>query len=246
MLSFVTTIARSLLLALTLAALAAGCAPTLSRSAAEDDVIAVTGSGRFNASPDVAVLTLGVDASGPALAEVTADAGRRMTAVLARVKSFGVADADIATVVYSVEPRMAPMAPIDPGRRDEPPRIVGYRVTNVVQVAVRKISDAAPILDAAVAAGANTVRGIRFTLADPSAAHAQARAEAVRDALAKARQLATAAGVTLGPVLSIRESGGPPQFAPMRALATRPDMPAIEPGQLEVTVSVDLRQAIQR
>jgi uncharacterized protein YggE len=246
MLSFVTTLARSLLTALALAALAAGCAPGMARPSVEDDVIAVTGSGRFSASPDTAVLTLGVEATAATLGEATGDAGRRMTAVVARVKSFGVADADIATVVYSVDPRMAPMAPMDPTRRDEAPRIVGYRVTNVVQVTVRKISDAGPILDAAVPAGANTVRGVRFTLADPSAAQSQARAEAVRDALAKARQLATAAGMTLGPVLSIREGGSVPQFVPMRAMATRPDAPPIEPGQLEVTVSVDLRQAIQR
>jgi uncharacterized protein YggE len=232
---------RSLLVA-ALAILSAGCAGRMAAPGVEDDVIAVTGVGRFSAAPDTALLTLGVDSNAATLAEATGDAARRMTAVVARVKSFGVADADIATVSYSVDPRMAPA---DPMRRDEPPRIVGYHVGNVAQVTVRKLADAGPILDAAVTAGANTVRGIRFTLADPATAQSQARASAVADALAKARQLASAAGVKLGPVLSIRESSVS-QPIPMRAMAARAESTPIEPGQLEVTVSVDLRQAIQR
>lgn len=222
--------------------LAAGCAPRMAGPGVEDDVISVTGTGRFSAAPDAALLTLGVDANAATLAEATGDAARRMTAVVARVKSFGVADADIATVAYSVDPRMAPS---DPTRRDEPPRIVGYHVANVAQVTVRKLPDAGPILDAAVSAGANTVRGIRFTLVDPSAAQSQARASAVADALAKARQLAGAAGVKLGPVLSIRESAVS-QPIPMRAMSIRAEATPVEPGQLEVTVAVDLRVAIQR
>jgi uncharacterized protein YggE len=164
-----------------------------------------------------------------------------MSAVVARIKALGIADADIATVAYSVDPRTAPT---DPARR-EPPRIVGYYVSNLAQVTVRKLADAGPILDAAVVAGANAVRGIRFTLADSSTAQAQARKNAVADALAKARELSAAAGVTLGPVLAIRESGALPPV-PMRAMALRMESTPIEPGQLEVAVTIELRQAIAR
>jgi uncharacterized protein YggE len=230
------------LLVLGLMVLAAGCASRMAAPGVEDDVIAVTGVGKFSAAPDVALITLGVDSNAATLGHATADAARRMSAVLARVKSFGVADADITTVAYSVDPRMAPS---DPSRRDEPPRIVGYHVANIAQVTVRKLADAGPILDAAVAAGANTVRGIRFTLADPSAAQSQARASAVADALGKARQLAAAAGIRLGPVLSIRESTVS-QPVPFRAMTARAEATPIEAGQLDVVVSVDLRQAIQR
>ena len=241
MLSCMPRLTRSLLV-VALGLLAAGCVTRLAGPGAEDDVLSVTGVGRFSAAPDTAQLTLGVVSQAATLAEATGDAARRMGAVMARVKSFGVADADITTVVYSVDPRMAPM---DPARRDEPPRIVGYQVTNIAQVSVRKLADAGPILDAAVAAGANSVRGIRFTLANPDAAQAQARAQAVADALAKTRQLASAAGVRLGPVLSIRETTIS-QPIPMRAMALRAEATPIEPGQLDVVVSVELRQAIQR
>lgn len=206
-----------------------------------DYAIVVSGTGRVSVAPDTALLMLGVESQAPTLAEATADAARRMSAVVARINALGIADADIATVAYSVDPRTAPT---DAARRD-PPRIVGYYVSNLAQVTVRKLADAGPILDAAVAAGANAVRGIRFTLADSSKAQAEARKLAVADALAKARELAAAAGVTLGPVLTIRESGALPAV-PMRAMALRAESTPIEPGQLEVAVTIELRQAIQR
>ena len=221
--------------------LTAGCVTTVTGLDVPGNAIVVNGTGRISVAPDIALLTLGVESQAATLAEATADAARRMSAVVARIKALGVPDADITTVAYSVDPRMAP---IDPARRD-PPRLVGYQVTNLAQVTVRKPADAGSILDGAVAAGANAVRGIRFTLADSSAAQAEARKQAVADALAKARQLATAGGVTLGPVLTIRESGGPAPV-PMRAMSFGAVSTPIEPGQLDVTVTIELRQAIQR
>lgn len=224
------------------ALLAAGCVTTVASLEGPVDVIVVNGNGRVNVAPDIGVLMLGVEAQAPTLEEATADAARRMTAVVERVKALGVAAADLATVAYTVDPRMTPP---DPARRD-PPRIVGYHVTNLVQVTVRRLGDTGRILDAAVAAGANAVRGIRFTLADPSGAEAEARTRAVADALARARGLAAAAGVTLGPVVAIREGGASPPVPMMRTMVLRTESTPIEPGQLDVVVTVELRQAIRR
>ena len=221
--------------------LAAGCVTTVAGLDAPGNAIVITGTGRVSVAPDIALLTLGVESQARTLGEATSDAARRMSAVVARIKAFGVADSDIATVAYSVDPRLAPS---DPARREEPPRIVGYHVTNVAQVSVRKLPDAGPILDAAVAAGANTVRGIRFTLADPAPTQAQARKNAVADALAKTHQIASAANVKLGDVLTIRESTTS-QPVPMRTMALRAESTPIEPGQLEVVVTIELRQAIR-
>jgi uncharacterized protein YggE len=220
----------------------AGCVTTVGDLDLSSNAITVSGTGRVNAAPDTALLTLGVESQAPTLGAATADAARRMSAVVARIKAMGVADADITTVSFSVDPRMAPS---DPARREEPPRIIGYHVTNLAQVAVRKLPDAGPILDAAVAAGANAVRGIRFMLADPASAQSRARAAAVADALARARELAAAAGLKLGQVLAIRDTGGAPPI-PVRGMALRAEATPIEPGQLEVIVSVELQQAIQR
>lgn len=226
-----------------LALLAAGCVTTVANVDLPTNLITVTGTGRVEATPDTALLTLGVESRAATLADAAADAARRMSAVLTRVKAMGIADRDIATVFYNVEPRMAPM---DPAHRDEPPRIVGYQVSNIARVTVRDPAQAGPVLDAAVAAGANAVRGIQFTLADTAKAQADARARAVADAIAKARELAAAAALKLGDVVAIRELGVSSPIPMPRAALLRMDATPIESGQLEVVVTVELRQAIQR
>ena len=221
-----------------MAGLLAGCAGTLD-AAETRRVITVTGTGTVSVRPDVAVVTLGAEARRPALAEAVADVGGRMTAVLARLQALGIADRDVRTVTYAIEPRAA-----SPRPDDDPPRITAYHVANIVQVKVRKLDGAAALIEAAITAGANTVRGIAFTVEDPSPAQTEARALAVRDAASRARSIADAAGVTLGAVLSITESGGVrPVAARMDAMAMSAPGP-VQAGQLDVVVTVEARYEI--
>ena len=105
--------------------------------------------------------------------------------------------------------------------------MTGYQVTNQVKCGWRISASWAPALDALVAAGANQINGMNFSIHDPAALLAEARAEAVADARAKAETYAKAAGVTLGPILSISENGngGPRPMvfaAPMAKAASVP------------------------
>jgi uncharacterized protein YggE len=205
--------------------------------------ITVTGTGRVSVRPDTALVQVGAEARAPLLAEATAEVARRTTAVLARVRELGVEERDIRTVSYAVEPVMSP--PRDP--QSPPPRIAGYHVVNVVELRIRRLDAAGAVLDGAVAAGANVVRALHFTLADPSAAEADARARAVRDAAEQARQLAEAAGVRLGPLRSLTEGGGGPAPRVMsygRMLSTAAPGP-VEAGQLEVVVTVQARYGVE-
>jgi uncharacterized protein len=96
-------------------------------------------------------------------------------------------------------------------------------------------------VDAAVAAGANTVSALQFTVSDPSVAGRAARARAVALAAAKAGELAAAAGVPLGEVLSIEEDAGPRPI-PFQSATLRAGGPGpVEAGELEVVVSVVAR-----
>jgi uncharacterized protein YggE len=160
-----------------------------------------------------------------------------MRDLIARVKALGVSDADVRTAVYVVEPVAEPRQPGDTGAV----RIVGYRVTNVVQVRARGVDRLGAIADAAVGAGANVVRNIQFTIDDPSRAEAEARALAVRDAATKAAQVASAAGVKLGRLLSATESSAGRPVPRMTMQMAGP----VEPGQLEVSISVEARYAIE-
>jgi uncharacterized protein YggE len=225
---------------LAVALLGAGCAATL-ETADTRRGITVTGTGTVSLAPDLALVTLGAESRQPALADAVADTGRRMTAVVARLKALGVADRDIRTVTYTIEPRAA-----GPRPGDEPPRITAYHVANIVQVKWRRLDAVAAVVDAAMAAGATTVRGIAFTVEDPAAAQAEARALAVRDAAARARRIAEAAGVTLGEVLAITEGGGVRPLVGRMATAAFEAAGPVEPGQLEIVVTVEARYAIGR
>jgi uncharacterized protein YggE len=216
------------------------------RAAGAPPTIMVQGTGKVGVRPDIAVAVVGVEARAPKLADATADVARRMTAVLGGVKALGVADRDLTTVAYSVEPLTAPQTRAD----EQPPRIAGYRVANAVQIKVRKLDDLGRVLEAALGAGANTLRGLHFTVDDPAAAEAEARARAVRDATAKARQLADAAGVKLGDLVFLSEGVAPPRpvFREFSRAAMAPAMAPgpVETGEQDITVTVEAHFSISR
>jgi len=201
--------------------------------------IAVTGIGRVTARPDTGTIDVGAEARAPQLADASARVDRTMREVLARVKALGVTDADVRTIVYQIDPIAESRAP-----RDDAVQIVGYRVANVVQVRAREVARLGPIADAAVGAGANIVRNIQLTIDDPARYEAEARALAMRDAAARGGQLAAAAGVKLGRLISVREQSSPP-VRPLPRMVLQSAAGPVEPGQMEVSVSVDARYAIE-
>jgi uncharacterized protein YggE len=227
-----TRVATAVLIALV--ALLSGRASAVAADA--PPTISVTGTGRIGVRPDTALVTVGAEARAATLADATADVSRRMTAVVARAKALGVQEADITTVTYSVEPIAAPRR-----TEDEGTKIIAYRATNVVRLRLRALDAAGRILDETVAAGANVVRGVQFTVAEPGPVEARARAEAVRDARERAQQLAAAAGVKLVELVWLGEGAGarplPEPVYRMTAVSAGP----IEPGQMEITVTVEAR-----
>lgn len=205
-------------------------------------LISVRGTGRVAVKPDTAVVRVGAEARAPALAPATADVARRSAAVIERVKALGVAERDITTVAYAIDPIAAPR------RTDEDPtRIVAYRVANVVEVKIRDLAAVGRILDESIAAGANTISGLQFTLDDPAPAEAQARTIAVKDAASTARQLAAAAGVGVGELVSLTEDAARRPVGPMPRLAAesaRLSVGPVESGQVEVVVNVEAQYLI--
>lgn len=203
--------------------------------------VAVTATGRTTASPDMALVTLGAEARAATLAQATAEVARRMTAVLARARALGIPEADIATAAYSVEPVMTP-----PRTGEEPMQITGYRASSLVRLTLRQLDGIGRALDDLVSAGANAVRGVQFALADPGRAEARARENAVREATARAEQLAAAAGRRLGALIWLGEGAmarpWPDQFLRTTQMAIPAMAPGpVEPGQLEIAVTVDAR-----
>ena len=131
----------------------------------------------------------------------------------------------------------------DNGSRNDttPVQVSGYEAGNTVSVTVRDLSKLGQLLDAVVAEGANDFNGLQFGLQDNQAALEQARKDAVSDAMARAQQLADAAGVKLGKVVSMSETSQ--GFRPMEMRSAQMksmDMP-IETGEVDVSAQVSLQ-----
>lgn len=202
--------------------------------------IFVSGTGKVRIKPNIATASIGVDITAGTLAEATNQANTKMNAIIARLKGMGIEEKDIQTTSYTIHPITQQPRP------GVTPAITGYRVNNQVSITIRKIDDTGKVLDAVVAAGANNIYGISFGVDDPKPYQEQARAAAVKAAQDKAAQLAKAANVTLGKVVSISEGAAMPQpmfrAAPM-AVSAEASVP-VETGELEITVSVEMRFAI--
>ena len=172
------------------------------------------------------------DTAGAAMGQVSTEAA----ALIAALEEQGVEARDIQTAQLSVGPGWS--------RYDSNERtITGFEARNTVRVRVRDLDGLGGILDQVLSVGANTFNGLSFELQDPSAAEAEARVAAVRDAMAKADQLRAAAEVTLGAVLSLSEGGEGPR-PEMFAAARSADVP-IAAGELLVTARVSLRFALE-
>lgn len=229
--------------ALTLLALASLALPGCTSAAAtspgpvEPPGITARATGTVAATPDTATVVLGVQTrDGSAQAALAANS-ERAAAVIGVLQRAGVAPADVRTSQLAVYPTTAPTG-----------RITGYEVSNQVTATLRDIAAAGTVIDQAAAAAGDAIRvqSIEFSVADESAARAQARADAVRRAIAQAQQLAEAAGVTLGPVRSIVEVAGEPPL-PYRAEAADAHAQAavpLEPGTQELAVTVEVVHAI--
>jgi uncharacterized protein YggE len=205
----------------------------------EPPSVTVMGSATVAAPPDTAEVSAGVVTQAPTPAAALARNSAAMELVLRAVAAAGVADRDVQTTGLQVVPQRAQP---EPGRR-EPPDIVGYEVVNVVRIRVRDLGRLGGLLDAVVGQGANAMRGIEFSVADPAPLLRQARARAIADAREKADTYAAAAGVKLGRVLWIRDATqGPPR--PMPRVMAAQAVP-IAPGEQEVEVSVSVTYAIE-
>lgn len=210
-------------------------APVPALAADEAARITVTGEGRVDAAPDMATVSLGVVTQGTTAAEAMAANAIQLSAVLERLKTSGIEERDIQTSGLSLNPNWQQT------ETDPTPRIVGYQATNMLTVRVRALDRLGAVLDLTIADGANNFNGLTFGLSDPAPALNEARKRAVADAQARARLLTEAAGLTLGPVVSISEGGGfggPQPMYRMDAAAASP-VP-VAAGEVSTVASVTM------
>jgi len=212
----------------------------------------VSGEGKVLAVPDIATFSFGViSEGGDDLQALQSQNIEKLNKTITFLKDNGVAEEDIQTSGYNVNPRYQYF-----DCRSEickPPSIIGYEVTQRVRVRVREINTAGLLLSGVVDQGANNVSSLNFEIEEPIAYENQARQEAIAKAKSQAEATADAGGFRLGKLISIDESNmGMPMMARMESFDVANDQaeefkvaPTIEPGSNEVVVQVTLRYEIK-
>ncbi len=212
----------------------------------------VNGVGTVVTEPDITNLSLGVEARASTVTVARDQAAVAMTAIVAFLTSNGVAERDIRTLSFNISPQYTFRERLEDGLRTNERVLTGYQVTNTLSVKVRDLDQTGAILDGVVKAGGDLVRvnGISFTVDDPSPLKVQARELAVQEAMKKAQELATLAGVGLGQLIFISETSSTPIFNQVEArgdfaLASSFTATPISGGETQIQVSVQVVFAIQ-
>ncbi len=217
---------------LPLALILSGCGTLPGRT---ERTVAVTGQGKVVVPPDTVVVVLGVQTRGAAVGPTVAENNRAAEKVVQAVTDLGVAPEDVQTTNFNISTQP---------RYDEfgnPTEDVTYWVDNQVTVTLHDIAALSDMLGNALASGANSVQGITYTVADPAAALEPARKEALNDAQHQAEQLASASGMSLGPIHTVSESSGGavPGLKAYGGAETPPGSGVpTSPGTLEFTVQL--------
>lgn len=193
-------------------------------------------------TPDRVYIDLGVTTQGEKSELAASENATRLSAVIAAAKRVTGGGAQLTTTAYSISPNYN--YPRDGGT----PAVVGYTVSNVVEVRLDDLQKIGRVIDAATQAGSNNVQSIRFTLRDEEAPRRDALREAALTARQDAATLATALGLRVVGVLSVTDQSPPvmpvyPMEGGLRtyaqANAVRAPTP-VETGTIDVNATVTL------
>jgi uncharacterized protein YggE len=220
------------------ASLAAQPATLPPRESGTPETVSVTGTSRVSLTPDRFSFSVGVQTQAPTVEEAVNENNSRLAAVIAALKKAGATDQEIRTSGFSVYPRQNYV-------QGQPPRVIGYQVSNSVTITKKQIADAGRLLQVAINAGVNEASGLQFEVSDPARGRDQGLRAAFDDARAKATLLAQAAGRSIGRAIMITEGAEPIAPRPMvmarsMAKAEAVSQVPVESGSSELTYIVSV------
>lgn len=196
--------------------------------------ISVGGHAEVAVIPDMARITLGVNQTAPTAAEAMDQTSDAVAAVLQELADAGIAPADVITSQLQLYPQQTY------DQATQTSRVTGYQASNTVVVTVYDLDALGGILDAVVKSGANEMRGLQFDVEDRSPHLDRARRAAVVDAIAKATLFADAAGVALGPLVSLSETSQRSEPLMMESMARQSSDVPIAVGEMAISANVSM------
>lgn len=197
------------------------------------NTISVTGEGKVYTKPDIAIVSLSVVTQGNNIKSVQDENTEKMNDVADFLKDFGVEEKDIKTIVYRIYPRYN-------YENRKIPEIIGYEITQTLEIKIKQMDKIGEILDNAVDVGINQVSSLRFGNEDDEELKAEARKLAIEDAKEKAKELALDLGVKLIKITGFNE-GTVYDYAIYRELGIGGGgVPEIQTGENEISVNITL------
>ncbi|WP_162918433.1 SIMPL domain-containing protein [Taklimakanibacter deserti] len=228
-------------LGLTGLAAAALATPSLAQeSKSMPRLISLNGHGEVKAKPDMAVVNVGVTTQAQTAREALTQNTAAMEKVFASLKASGIEAKDIQTSNFMINPRYQ----YDQNNA-QPPRVIGYDVSNTVTVSVKKLDTLGAVLDKVVGEGSNQINGVMFAIADDEKFKDEARKLAVADAERKAKLYAETTRISLGQIMSLSEGNYQPPQPVYYGKAVRADAApsAVPIAEGEQTVAIDVNIA---
>ena len=213
------------------------------------NTISVSGEGKVTSTPDLATVDIGVLTSANTASDAESQNNTKVNQVIAYIKAQGVKDADISTSQFNLNPQY--------DYTKGTPTITGYQINQSVTVKVHGVDKDTSVLnkviDGSVTNGANQVNGVNLSVENPDALQQQAQEQAIANAKTKAQALAKAAGLTLGKVVSVSESGmpiipGPIPYALNSAMAVggaKSVAPDIQTGSQEINETMTVTYEVK-
>ena len=198
--------------------------------------ITVSSTETISTKPDEAVVTFSVHTQNADSTVALNENSRIMNDVLAAMTSLGIVQKDMETTNISLSPQTI--------NRGQPDEATVYNSFTSLEVKIHDFDVIGPAIQKGVAAGATSVKGVRFQVADPVGVKTRALEAAVVSARAKADALAGAAGTAVTGVVQIREGGSPavpqPYFANFGYALTDAHLAVVPPHDITTKVSINV------
>jgi len=214
--------------------------------------ISVNGKGEAISIPDIATFSFSVDEFAKTVKQAQTQATDKINKALVAVKAGGVAEKDIKTLSYSINPHYEYSQGVCTqfGCPNGKSVLTGYDVSQTVQVKVRDLTKAGELFDTLGTTGIQNVNGLAFSIDDIDSVKSIARAAAIADAKVKAEKIAKDLGVTLVKITSFYDSSD--SYYPYAESAMGGDMmsvksavPSIPTGEQKVTANVSVTYEIR-
>jgi len=207
------------------------------------NTITVSDTAEVYAKPDLALTTFSVKTEKKTVAQAMTENTTKMNAIIDFMKKTGVEEKDLKTTSFNIYPRYDYIqSSIYPsGQRV----LVGYEITQSLQVKIRDLEKIGQIIQGATDAGANQIGDLQFTIDNEDEFKKQARAEAIKKAKDKAEEIADQLGIKLVRIVNFNESSQMPFYydyalSEKVGIGGGGEVPQIETGEnkIEVTISI--------